>query len=134
VEVSGGDYEAFSGTVWSNGYGRVDIHFIRGGTYTLSGVVSEMIAGVLTPVAGVLVEAWACNEASTGCKVYTDGIATTDGNGFYSIPGLWAGEVPVWVSKPGYAVEDPRPVCGDNCDRIVPIFTDTPLDIRLVRP
>jgi hypothetical protein len=69
-------------------------------TFTLAGVINEALEGV---------------QVRIGPQH-----AMTDGNGYYSIPGITAGEI--WATKLGYRTEK----------RNVTLSTDTRLDMRLV--
>lgn len=65
------------------------------GTYTLSGVISELTDNGAVPVEGAGV--WRLNEEQTGWQV-----AETDRNGFYELRGLYDGGRDVAVIKDGY--------------------------------
>lgn len=86
------------------------------GTYTLSGVVTEVTETGQGPVenAGV----WRVNEEETGWQE-----GTTNKDGFYEIHGLYDGSKEVSVMKEGY----------NTVSRVVPINGDTRFDIQLVR-
>jgi hypothetical protein len=84
------------------------------GTFTLSGVVTEMTPAGPAPVEG----AWVDRGMTTGSQG-----ASTDKNGFYSILGMYNGTGAVAVGKTGYKTEQ----------RDVSINGDTRFDIQLVR-
>jgi len=102
------------------------------GIYTLFGVVSEMTPDGPVPVVGVRINETSCPSGS--CPTPTTQSATTDDNGYYSIPGLFSGgNNTLWVTKTGY--EPAVPANGDcgGCTQILTISGDTRLDIPLVR-
>ncbi len=80
-------------------------------TFTIAGVVSEEPGG----------------KAIVGASVgVVDGLnaarsATTDGNGYYSIPGLRAGSFTLRATKSGY----------ETTDRGLTLSADTPVDLRM---
>jgi hypothetical protein len=84
------------------------------GTYTLSGVVTEMTPAGEEPLEGASVS-----------RLYGGGWqdATTDGKGFYQIRGLYDRTDTVSVSKEGYQTQQ----------QTVSVTGDTRFDIRLVR-
>jgi hypothetical protein len=86
------------------------------GTYTQSGVVTEMTETGQTPLenAGV----WRLNDEDSGWRA-----GTTDKNGFYEIHGLYDGSKEVTVNKAGY----------EQVKRVVSINGDTRFDAQLVR-
>jgi hypothetical protein len=65
------------------------------GTYTQSGVITEMSESRPIPVEGAGV--WRLDEEQSGCQV-----ATTDKDGLYELKGLYDGEREVSVIKDGY--------------------------------
>ena len=85
------------------------------GTFSLSGVVTEVTPHGIVPVAGVIVY-----RAVTGG--WQD--ATTDATGFYKISGLNDGTEEVSAMKTGYQTSN---------DDSVTIRGDTRFDIRLSR-
>ena len=84
------------------------------GTFTLSGVVTEMTGGRATPVAGVSVY----RGMTTGWQS-----ATTDRKGFYSIAGMYNSSAEVATIKDGF----------QDFEKVVTISGDTRFDISLVR-
>jgi hypothetical protein len=84
------------------------------GTFTQSGAISEVTAGGVVPLDGVLVY----RAMTTGYQK-----AVTDANGFYRILGMYDGTSSVYVSKEGYQSETRR----------VTITGDTRFDLQLVR-
>ena len=120
----------------------VDMQLVRTAIDTLSGVVSEVTSRGRVPIAGVRVDvsSMPCEEHGTGCVGFGEGIglfqtATTDKNGFYSIPGLYPGKFNViWAGKDGF--DDPFPArYPDNPDggQAITISGDSRFDIQLVR-
>lgn len=135
VVVTGTTYAAFSRFVAVNSNTRFDIELVRPGTFTLSGVVSELTADGPVPLEGVTVYAFACDGASPNCSVNQDPSAVTDRNGAYTLAGLWSGqEIVLWVFKEGFAFNGPRPLVPcDECDHLLTASVDTQLDFQLVR-
>jgi len=84
------------------------------GTVTLSGVISEMTSRGRQPVEGA--EVW--RLVNYGWR-----FATTDGHGFYRMPGLYDGAALVNTSKEGYQKDE----------RTVTIHGDTRYDVDLLR-
>jgi hypothetical protein len=90
------------------------------GTYTLSGVISEVTPGGRVPVAGVLVEEVLCDAA---CAKPSQTV-TTDANGSYRMSEFPARQARwVWLSKKGYKADE----------FLVTVTEDTRLDIDLVK-
>lgn len=121
----------------------VDVQLLRTAIDTLSGVVSEVTSKGRVPIEGVRVDvsSMPCDEHGTGCVGFGEGIglfqtATTDKNGFYSIPGLYPGKYNViWASKDGFA--DPFPAhYPENPEggQATTIDGDSRFDIQLLRP
>jgi len=131
ITVAGaGDYESASRDVHMQaGDTHVDVELDRRRTYTLSGTVFEVSPDGPVPVERALISGRVCDQD------YCSNLqATTDRNGHYSIPGIWAGlGASLSVFKTGYTVDDPRPFDCENCDRLVTASVDTQLDIPLVR-
>jgi hypothetical protein len=87
------------------------------GTYTLSGVVTEVRDRTgQAPVEGAGV--WRLNDEGSGWRV-----GKTDKSGFYEIHGLYDGSREISVIKESY----------ETVTRVVPINGDTRFDIQLVR-
>ena len=86
------------------------------GTYTLSGVISEVKTNGLAPIEDASV--YRMNEEMTGWQV-----ARTDENGFYELRGLYTGGGEVSVMKDGY----------ETAKSNVMIDGDTRFDSQLVR-
>ena len=82
------------------------------GTYTLSGLAFEVTPTGPAPVEGVTLQ-----------RLNFDQYASTDKNGFYSMPGLYAGITSIWAGKDGY----------QGGSRDVTINDNTRLDIQIVR-
>lgn len=125
-------YEIATKPVTIDGNTTLDVELVRKPSFTLSGVVSEMTASGLAPIEGILIELFSCDF---GCRHYEDTIATTDKNGFYSLPVRYAGkDNALWVVSSEYRAEDepPASLC-DGCSRILTITGDTQLDIRVAR-
>lgn len=80
------------------------------GTYTLSGRIFEATPTGPAPVEGVTLHS--LNQ-----------YVNTDKNGFYRMPGLYAGIASVWAGKEGY----------QSGSRDVTINGDTKLDIHIIR-
>jgi hypothetical protein len=113
--------------------------------YTLSGVVSEVTPTGLTPLEGVLVHEYSCEEVlpappffpGNGCPVLIFQTVRTDKQGRYSFSGLYPGKKnSIGVSKEGF--EDPfgssdGPEGPGPNDQTVTIDGDTRLDVQLVR-
>lgn len=102
------------------------------GIYTLFGVVSEMTPDGPVPVVGVRINETSC--PSGPCPAPTTLSATTDDNGYYSIPGLFpGGNNIIWVTKAGYEpAVPPNDDCG-GCTQVLTISGDTRFDIPLVQ-
>lgn len=94
--------------------GRTDV--FPPGTYTLSGVITEVTATGQAPLEGAGV--WRLNQDETGWRE-----GTTDRNGFYEIRGLANGGRNLVVSKEGYA----------RVETVSSIDGDTRFDVQLVR-
>ena len=120
----------------------VDMQLVRTAIDRLSGVVSEVTSTGRVPIEGVRIDvsSMPCEEHGTGCVGFGEGIglfqtATTDKNGFYSIPGLYPGKYNViWAGKEGF--DDPFPAhYPDNPDggQAIAISGDSRFDIQLVR-
>jgi len=103
--------------------------------YTLSGMVSESTAAGVVPVPGVRLEILSCDAATGNCSTSVVQSATTDANGAYRLPALFAGKDNfLWVSNSdGHFLADdpPEPTPCDGCFRIVTLTGDTRLDILL---
>ena len=84
------------------------------GTYTLSGVVTEVTATGIVPIEGAGVS----RQNATGWQA-----ATTDNSGFYKIQGLYDRTNTVWAGKEGYR----------SFEEQVAVHGDTQLDIQLAR-
>jgi hypothetical protein len=84
------------------------------GTFTLSGLVTEVIGGRATPVAGAAVY----RGMTTGWQS-----ATTDRKGFYSVAGMYDSSAQVAARKDGY----------QDFEKVVTISGDTRFDIQLIR-
>lgn len=84
------------------------------GSFTLSGAVTEVIAGRATPVAGVKVY----RSVTGGWQG-----ATTDPSGAYTLRGMYASSAEVAIVHNGYK----------RFTQILPISGDTRFDITLVR-
>jgi hypothetical protein len=120
----------------------VDMQLVRTAIYTLSGVVSEVTSTGRVPIEGVRVDvsSMPCDEHGTGCVGFGERIglfqtATTDTNGFYSIPGLYQGQFnAIWASKDGFADPFP-PHYPENTEggQAMTINGDSRFDIQLVR-
>ncbi len=87
------------------------------GTFTLSGVITEMTATGLVPLANA--EVWRLDEEQSGWDHNT-----TDQNGAYAIHGLSDGSRQATVSKDGYRTIE----LSD-----LPVHGDTRFDVQLVR-
>ena len=120
----------------------VDMQLVRTAIDTLFGVVSEVTSRGRVPIEGVRVDvsSMPCEEHGTGCVGFGEGIglfqtATTDKNGFYSIPGLYPGKYNViWAGKDGF--DDPFPAhYPENPEggQAITISGDSRFDIQLVR-
>jgi hypothetical protein len=86
------------------------------GTYTLSGVVTEMTATGQTPIEGAGV--WRLNDEESGWRV-----GLTDEHGFYEIHGLYDGSRAISTIKSGY----------ETVRGVAPVKGDTRFDVQLVR-
>jgi len=86
------------------------------GTYTLTGVVTELTPTGPTPLEGAGV--WRLNDEDSGWRV-----GTTDKNGFYEIHGLYDGSKPSSVIKEGY----------ETARGTIVVNGDTRFDSQLVR-
>jgi len=139
VRVVATGYAGFARLVLVKDETRFDIELVRPGTYTLSGVITEMTPNGPAPVEGAQVYVAACDAAGPYCAsdtpYYAWQYAVTGPNGAYSFSGLWAGQATTFsVSKAGYVVDGPRPtVWCEGCDRIVTASVDTQLDLQLIR-
>jgi hypothetical protein len=112
---------------------RVDFQLDSGPRYTLSGVITEFTPAGRVPIAGVVVEDYGSEDSGDD---YSSGSATTDADGHYSISGLVGGpgvSNTLWLTKPGYQIDQQtNPPC-DNCYRTLTITGDMQLDIELAR-
>jgi hypothetical protein len=100
--------------------------------HTLQGVVSERTSSGLVPVEGAVV-----TELSAAVPRSADNLlqrVTTDKNGYYRLPGLYAGTTNVvWVNKDGFADPfPPRPEASEGGEPVT-MDGDKRLDIELVR-
>ena len=86
------------------------------GTYTLTGVISEMTDDGLIPVEGA--DVWRTNEELTGSQV-----VRTGQNGVYVLGGLYDGGQAITVTKDGY----------QTVKAVVAVEGDTRFDSQLVR-
>ena len=112
---------------------RLDFQLDRRQTYTLSGVVTEVTPNGVVPVEDVFIEAFVC-DVLPNCGRYLYLVATSDSNGHYTIPGLWAGlESGLWVFKAGYIVDGPPQDQRCHCDRMIMATADTRIDFQLIR-
>jgi hypothetical protein len=120
----------------------VDMQLVHTAIYTLSGVISEVTSRGRAPIEGVRIDvsSMPCDEHGTGCVGFGEGIglfqsATTDKNGFYSIPAVYLGNYnTIWAAKDGF--EDPFPAhYPENPEggRAITIDGDLRFDIQLVR-
>ena len=139
VAKGGASYAAFGRTVLIDGETRLDIELVRPGTYTLSGVLTEMTANGPVPVEGVYVRALTCDGATFNCSPQLEQFVTTGRDGAYRFSGVWAGqETFVSVSTEGnpveYAVDGSCPTAGcRGYDRLITASVDTQLDLQLIR-
>ena len=139
-------YAAARETLRVSGDTRFDVQLgPRVAIYTLSGVVSEVTPTGRTPLEGVRVDEYSCEEISPappffpgkGCPVLIFQTVTTDKQGRYTFSGLYAGkENSIGVSKEGF--EDPLgssdgPEGPGTNNQAVTIDGDTRLDVQLVR-
>jgi hypothetical protein len=107
-------YETVSVDVTIDGDTRLDIELFQRGTYTVSGVVTEVTPTGQAPVEDV--EVW---------ESYYHAVATTDAKGSYSFTGPLGGVSDTFhFAKEGYQAV----TIGD-----VTIHGDTRLDVQLVR-
>jgi hypothetical protein len=103
------------------------------GTYTLSGVITEMTANGPVPAEGIGVSALTCARASPNCSTAQMRDVVTGRDGVYSFSGVWAGEdtyLYVYNMKPGYVVDGPPH--GYEGDRLVTASVDTQVDLQLI--
>lgn len=130
-----------TGTVTIAGDTRHDIQLIRRATFTLSGVVSEMTATGMVPVEGVEIHDWSCDPAfpgnrlptpADGCNYGLSHSTTTDTNGRYSVPGVYATRNLVCATKDGFEVNMTDSECGGYSTSLT-LDGDTRFDIQLVR-
>jgi hypothetical protein len=128
-------------TVTISGDTRHDIQLIRRATFTLSGVVSEMTANGLAPIAGVEIHDWSCDPAfpgnrlptpADGCNYGLSHSTTTDTNGRYSVPGVYATRNLVCATKDGYEGNMADSDCGGYSTSLM-LDGDTRFHIQLVR-
>jgi hypothetical protein len=97
-------------------------------TYTLSGVVSELVAAERVPVEGVRLYCDSCG--SPDGHTFT----STDANGLYSFSWARNGVHPLLVSKDGYDVIDPMGRLADGTAvKNATVNGDTRFDIQMVR-
>jgi hypothetical protein len=132
-------YSSRTSTVTISGDTRVDIQLDPQpplgprATYTVSGVISEITQTGLVPIEGVLVEGWSYVDNHT----YSDTLsATTDRNGFYSMPGVWGGTDVyngIWLTKAGYRIDPQMNPSCDGCFRSITVTGDMRLDLQLER-
>lgn len=128
-------------TLTISGDTRHDIQLIRRATFTLSGVVSEETPTGLAPIEGVEIHDWSCDPVfpgnrlpvpSDGCSSGLSHSTTTDKNGRYSIPRVYASKNFVCATKDGYQGNMPGSEC-DGYSTSVTLDGDTRFDIQLVR-
>lgn len=113
-----------------------DIQIVReGDIHTVFGVVSEQTATGRVPVVGVQVDVMSCNAVSTGCLYNVFVRTTTDGNGYFSLPGLYGGKNNfVWVYKEGYEPVGMPPIgTCDHCNQVLTLSADTRFDVEVAR-
>jgi len=106
--------------------------------YKLFGEVTEPTPAGPRPLEGVVVTAMTCSpdDGTTGCALPQYPVTTTDADGFYTLPGMFAGSKnTVWILKEGYRRPTSLPECRDHdCYRErLTITADTKLDAQLVR-
>jgi len=135
-------YEADTRNVAISADTRLDIQLTRRATFTLSGVVYEMTPAGPSPVEGVHIDAFSCEPIFTACDRGLSLDTATDREGFYSIPGVYAGQNFICAAKEGYQAELTGPCNVPHSeDAEIPVTAGHPLtvtgharfDIRLVR-
>ncbi len=135
-------YEADTRNVAISADTRLDIQLTRRATFTLSGVVYEMTPAGPSPVEGVHIDAFSCEPIFTACDRGLSLDTATDREGFYSIPGVYAGQNFICAAKEGYQAELTGPCNMPHSeDAEIPVTAGHPLtvtgharfDIRLVR-
>ena len=127
---------------------RFDFHLgPRVAVFTVSGIVTESTPAGPVPLAGVLVSSYSCEDTPAipsffpagSCLVAVSQDAITDRNGFYRIPGLYAGSRnSIGLTKDGF--EDPRVDSNaqegsgrEGKGQEVVIAGETRIDLQLVR-
>jgi hypothetical protein len=93
-------------------------------TYTLSGSITEVVAGQAQPVAGVNVSAWVDQGASGYSYMWAHGATYSDAGGHYRLPYLPAASVTVQIWKDGYVQQCASPT--------VAVRGDVTLDLGIV--
>jgi len=135
IEVVSGGFETLRRNVTVTAATVLDFSMVRKPAHrTLSGYVMEETAAGRVPVADVDMEAVYCPPGPRGS--YSLRTATTDADGFYSIPGLCDSSSALFVYKPGYHLPPtPDPQCeGDGAEcRWIEIAGNTRFDVLLVR-
>jgi hypothetical protein len=130
-----------SRTVTVSGDTRLDIEIVRRVTFTLSGVVSEMTDVGLTPIEGVRIDDWSCDPVfpgnrqrvpSDGCSYGLSHSTTTDKQGRYSVPAVYATQNFICATKEGYQGSSNPSECEGQAESLT-VDGDTRFDIRLVR-
>jgi hypothetical protein len=135
VHVTAADYTGVIQRIAVSGETHLDVALVHRSFYTLSGVVSETSPDGSVPVAGVVIDVDTCDGGSFGCAVSQHLTTTTDRNGSYNLPGVWAGQSNgVWVFKEGHLVYGANPPSDcDGCARLITASGNTQLDLQLVR-
>ena len=136
-------YEADTRNVAISADTRLDIQLTRRATvHPLRRVVYEMTPAGPSPVEGVHIDAFSCEPIFTACDRGLSLDTATDREGFYSIPGVYAGQNFICAAKEGYQAELTGPCNVPHSeDAEIPVTAGQPLtvtgharfDIRLVR-
>ena len=134
-------YEADTRNVAISTDTRLDIQLTRRATvHPLRRVVYEITPAGPSPVEGVHIDAFSCEPIFTACDRGLSLDTATDREGFYSIPGVYAGQNFICAAKEGYRAELTAP-SNVPLPMPIPVTAGQPLtvtgharfDIRLVR-
>ena len=127
-------YEADTRNVAISADTRLDIELTRRATFTLSGVVYEMTPAGPSPVEGVHIDAFSCEPIFTACDRGLSLDTATDREGFYSIPGVYAGQNFICAAKEGYQAELTGPCNVPHSeDAEIPVTAGHPLTVTGTR-